>query len=144
MAQITLELADDIVAHFQDAAALENRSFDNYVETILQKYCYGEVAFLPKAVLEWQPQLKTTRSRISPRLVALIFHESKGVCAYCATPLQPYFGWEVDHIIPLSRGGTNLPSNLCAACCACNGTKGSLTGEEFRGSMLFQPAKAAP
>lgn len=31
----------------------------------------------------------------------------------------------VDHVIPISRGGTDLPSNLVVACRPCNLRKGS-------------------
>lgn len=138
MPSITLELPDDVVANLEESAALENRSLDNYLCNLIKHYCYGEVAFLPESVRNWQPPLKTTRTRISPRMVAMIFHESKGVCAYCNSSIQPYFGWEVDHIVPLSRGGTNNHDNLCAACISCNGSKGSRTAQEFRSSLVFK------
>jgi 5-methylcytosine-specific restriction protein A len=35
-------------------------------------------------------------------------------CAECATRLVPLAADEVDHVIPLSRGGTNHPDNLRA------------------------------
>lgn len=37
----------------------------------------------------------------------------------------------VDHKVPLSRGGTNDPSNLAPCCWRCNNDKGSLTDVEF-------------
>ena len=49
-------------------------------------------------------------------------------CAYCKirdVPLQ------IDHIVPKSRGGTNLISNLCMACEACNQKKANRPVEEF-------------
>ena len=49
-------------------------------------------------------------------------------CAYCGAvgPL------EVDHRVPLSRGGTNSTDNVLPACRNCNGTKHQLTETEFR------------
>lgn len=41
-----------------------------------------------------------------------------GLCAYCVKPLPPNF--HVDHVVPLSKGGTNERSNLVAACPSCN------------------------
>jgi len=49
---------------------------------------------------------------------------------YCGTGL----GLEnatLDHVIPLSRGGSHQPGNLVAACHACNQRKGSLLPTEF-------------
>ena len=38
-------------------------------------------------------------------------------CAYCGKTDTPF---EVDHILPRSRGGSNRISNLCLACHVCN------------------------
>jgi 5-methylcytosine-specific restriction endonuclease McrA len=46
-----------------------------------------------------------------------------GCCAYCGTALGQSWHW--DHVIPLSRGGTNWPSNLRPACPDCNQRKGA-------------------
>lgn len=51
-------------------------------------------------------------------------------CVYCGTAL----GLEnatLDHVIPLSRGGSHLPGNLVAACQPCNQLKGALLPTEF-------------
>ena len=42
----------------------------------------------------------------------------KGKCAYCATKLSSKY--HVDHIHPLSKGGSNWPSNLQILCPTCN------------------------
>ena len=34
-------------------------------------------------------------------------------------------------MVPLARGGTNWPDNLCLACDGCNLAKGTLTADEF-------------
>jgi 5-methylcytosine-specific restriction endonuclease McrA len=44
---------------------------------------------------------------------------SKANCAYCGQP-----GGEVDHIIPLARGGTHSIGNLTSSCRRCNSSKG--------------------
>ena len=67
-----------------------------------------------------------------------------GRCEYCLAPqVVISIRHEVEHIIPLCRGGNHLPENLALACCACNGYKGAatenfdaLTGESVR---LFNP-----
>jgi len=49
-------------------------------------------------------------------------------CAYCGYP----YPTEVDHVMPVSRGGTDEPSNLAPACEPCNREKLDSTPEEWR------------
>lgn len=44
------------------------------------------------------------------------------MCRYCGDLNGPY---EVDHVIPISRGGTNAIENLACACVSCNTQKRS-------------------
>jgi 5-methylcytosine-specific restriction endonuclease McrA len=50
-------------------------------------------------------------------------------CAYCHKPLGNDVS--VDHMTPLSRGGTNFISNIVPAHRRCNSSKGAKTPEEF-------------
>lgn len=65
------------------------------------------------------------------------------VCGYCGRPLarhqrgQPWTGTRIniatiDHIIPISNGGTDAPNNLMLACLSCNTEKGKRTLDEYR------------
>ena len=49
-------------------------------------------------------------------------------CIYCGKTKVPF---EVDHVIPRSRGGSNRISNLVLSCHDCNATKGNLTAAEW-------------
>jgi 5-methylcytosine-specific restriction endonuclease McrA len=49
-------------------------------------------------------------------------------CAYCR---QEATRWEVDHIIPRSRNGSNCVTNLALSCHACNQEKGDQTAAEY-------------
>lgn len=53
------------------------------------------------------------------------YHGNK--CIYCAG----IGDLTVDHLIPLTRGGTNWPANLAPACRSCNGRKRHRTYQEF-------------
>ena len=52
-------------------------------------------------------------------------------CEYCTIPMayvpDPF---DVEHILPLSKGGSNDLQNLANACGGCNGYKGNLTQSE--------------
>jgi 5-methylcytosine-specific restriction endonuclease McrA len=55
-------------------------------------------------------------------------------CWYCGKPIQgsPH----LDHKMPLARGGSNGPDNLCYACGPCNKSKSTKTPAEYAGRML--------
>ncbi len=55
------------------------------------------------------------------------FHGNKCIYCGCGGPM------EIEHMIPVSRGGTNWPANLAPACRSCNSSKGSKTFFEFKG-----------
>lgn len=58
-----------------------------------------------------------------------IYEELSGRCAYCGISI--YWGVfrdvHIDHIQPLSKGGTNWPDNITLACKSCNCSKSSKT-----------------
>lgn len=52
-------------------------------------------------------------------------------CVYCGNLVSPATAtWE--HIIPLSKGGTNYQSNKKTCCNKCNNMRGSLSWDTFR------------
>lgn len=55
------------------------------------------------------------------------------LCAYCNCNLKAlaYSKIHIDHIIPLSKGGKDDPSNFAVVCSDCNSLKSDLTIEEF-------------
>lgn len=55
-------------------------------------------------------------------------------CAYCDRA-----GATIDHIQPVSRGGTSNWLNTITACVACNGAKGSRTPAEADMPLRFEP-----
>ncbi|OFV71524.1 HNH endonuclease [Acetobacterium wieringae] len=63
-----------------------------------------------------------------------IFNKTDGHCAYCGTELE--FGkMQIDHIVPISRGGEDDEKNMIAACRSCNHYKSTLFLEEFRSEI---------
>lgn len=62
---------------------------------------------------------------VSKRLRFEILRRDNHACRYCG--LTAPDGWlEIDHVVPKALGGTDEPSNLCAACVDCNAGKGSI------------------
>ena len=70
-------------------------------------------------------------------LVGQILKRDGHKCTYCAAVGD----LTADHVVPLTRGGSNHPSNLTACCLPCNTKKGSkLVSEwDFASSTVFHP-----
>jgi hypothetical protein len=62
-------------------------------------------------------------------LRSVTFAEFGERCTYCGTTSGPF---ALDHVVPVSRGGSNHYANLTPACVPCNASKGSRTLEEWR------------
>ncbi|WP_156439104.1 MULTISPECIES: HNH endonuclease signature motif containing protein [Sphingomonadales] len=59
------------------------------------------------------------------------FFDQGGCCAYCREALSSDF--HVDHVTPLSRGGSNSADNIALACPPCNLSKGAKLLTEWGG-----------
>ena len=82
------------------------------------------------------------RKTIDAQTVELVIEKSNGQCSYCSTEFT-YDNYltstyaTIDHIIPVSKNGTNDVDNLCLCCRRCNCSKGNKLLEEWSG-----PAKS--
>ena len=56
---------------------------------------------------------------------ASVLRRDHGICRYCLSPAT-----EVDHVVPVSRGGTDDVDNLVAACRPCNSAKNNRLPDE--------------
>lgn len=65
----------------------------------------------------------------------------KHKCCYCGIEQGQGRSFEVEHIIPKSRGGSNRISNLAWSCHECNQEKGNLTAAEFGHPEVHEQAK---
>ena len=65
-------------------------------------------------------QLEQFVEVVDPRVV---FRRANGLCGICREPVEPASRWEVDHVIPLVRGGTHSYDNVQLAHRSCNRRK---------------------
>lgn len=63
-----------------------------------------------------------------------IWNKSEGLCWYCGHDLD-FERFDVDHVIPTSRGGGSEIENLVPACPSCNRRKHAHDIEGFRNVM---------
>ena len=92
----------------------------------------------PEKVKEWN-QRRFNSERAAGKLTLTTLRKVKeenikkyGVltCIYCLIPIQP--GQDsLDHLVPVSRGGTNEYENLSIACRKCNSKKRTRTHDEY-------------
>ena len=66
--------------------------------------------------------------RLTSDVIQQVKAEYGGLCPYCN---QPIVNGHIDHIVPVSRGGTNERGNLVWACAHCNISKGNKSLIEF-------------
>lgn len=52
-----------------------------------------------------------------------IYERDEGICQICHEPIGEG-AWHIDHVIPISRGGPDIPGNVRIAHPWCNGSKG--------------------
>lgn len=85
----------------------------------------------PDKVRQWTNQRRATLAKAEGHVTITEFwqlcEESGWLCHYCHGALTRATA-TMDHVIPLSKGGTNLLSNIVLACRACNASKGNRIG----------------
>ena len=65
-----------------------------------------------------------------PQHLAKLYNDQNGKCKYCGVKLNAA-DTQIDHVIPLSRGGKHDLSNIALVCKDCNYLKGPRTDLEF-------------
>lgn len=91
---------------------LDTPTIDALVHTLSQK-------------IRWRKSAAGQRALMTSSLRALIKHRDNHTCCICSISVarEPHLLLEVDHIIPVSRGGMSTPDNLQTLCWKCNRTK---------------------
>lgn len=76
------------------------------------------------------------RKKMTANLRKFILERDDYTCQYCGKSLHDDYNLklEVDHIIPIDKGGKTDPSNLQTLCRKCNRSKGSKSMEVFVGA----------
>ena len=69
-----------------------------------------------------------------------IFYRDRSRCQYCGKRFQAR-DLNLDHVVPLSRGGKSTWENVVCCCIACNSRKGGHTPEEASMRLIHLPAR---
>jgi len=71
-----------------------------------------------------------------------IFFRDRNRCQYCGK-VFPQAELNLDHVVPLSRGGISSWENVVCACIPCNSRKGNRTPHEAGMHLVRQPKRPA-
>lgn len=82
------------------------------------------------------------RRRLTREERRAVYETMGGHCAYCGCELS-YKNMQVDHILPLRKGGADDLSNMLPSCQNCNHYKGALDVEQFRHMIEKTPETLA-
>ena len=96
----------------QTTVTLNPRTIDVLIETLSQKIRFKKSAAGQRALM-------------TVKLRHYIKTRDNHTCRYCSVSLvaEPHLLLEVDHIVPVSKGGLSTPENLQTLCWRCNRTK---------------------
>ena len=75
-------------------------------------------------------EAQVKRKAIPAQTRTMIYNKAKGHCAICGK-FVPCDEYTIDHIIPISKGGTDDESNLQCCCLTCNRMKQDILPEEL-------------
>lgn len=67
---------------------------------------------------------KDQRSLLTKKLKDYIKERDNFTCQICGKYMPDEVGLQIDHIIPIAKGGKTVPENLRVLCSKCNGRKG--------------------
>jgi 5-methylcytosine-specific restriction endonuclease McrA len=128
-------LASDFVSYdFEDWCDLPPRAGDEVIRTP------SRTIRIPKVIqLVRYDRLPTREVRFTRRN---IFYRDRNRCQYCGKTFQQQ-ELNLDHIVPISRGGTSCWENVVCACIPCNTRKGDRTPSEAGMKMYRRPKKPA-
>lgn len=110
-------------------AGLSLSSWTNIKPVVLEFFDVRDGFLHPKR--HWFSVLSpgAERPAISAAIRSAVLKRDDFRCMYCGTSSGPF---DIDHIIPISRGGVaDDIENLITACSSCNRSKGAKTPEEW-------------
>lgn len=111
----------------RSSVTFDTPTIDALVETLSQK-------------IRWRKSAAGQRALMTSKLRNSIKERDNHTCRYCSVSLaaQPHLLLEVDHIVPVSKGGLSTPDNLQTLCWRCNRTKSNKVASDGRVSAVPQ------
>lgn len=86
------------------------------------------------AAIKRRARLRNAEGTIRMEDIVAQGESQKWFCWWCDKPVGDKY--HADHRIPLAKGGSNHPENMCVTCVHCNSSKRDLMPWEFNGRLL--------
>lgn len=127
-----LLLSDTVPATIDDINDAAGCNTSNCIGSMLDAGLIAECDGV-LSVVEWDerqaiPELNRPSAEVWAHLRSTVFERDDYTCRYCG---RRGIKLECDHVVPVSRGGSNDLSNLATACFECNRSKHNKTVEEW-------------
>jgi 5-methylcytosine-specific restriction endonuclease McrA len=90
------------------------------------------------SIMACKGKVFTTRRREPPLTNRALFRRDQNICLFCGIRFDDS-QLSRDHVIPLSRGGGDVWTNVVTACKRCNAHKGSALPNECHMELLALP-----
>jgi 5-methylcytosine-specific restriction endonuclease McrA len=87
---------------------------------IAKDFIRTKTNWLPEYISKHKKRKKSNRKPISTKLRAKVMKRDNFTCQHCGKTVEDGVKLEIDHIIPVSLGGTNKMDNLQVLCMECN------------------------
>lgn len=123
---------DNKEQHRESCARWVEENYDHYKE-IQREW---KKANIEKCRIYWHnrmARIKGNGGTLPPDVEEILFEEQNGLCYLCGDLLYGRLDDppSIEHMIPVSRGGSNVIENIGLAHLSCNSKKGTKTYEEF-------------
>ena len=100
-----------------------------------RKYNVSEKGRLNKILNRIMRRTLNKKYPLTKEKLAKIMEKTNEKCYYCPNPLNEN-NITIDHLKPVSKGGTNHLNNLVPACRSCNFSKQDMNSGEFKEKVL--------
>lgn len=110
---------------FNYTSPTNRKSYSNSI--ILDEERLEDFAEFLNNLIAYRKSAKFQRQLMTPRLRESILTRDKHTCMTCgiSTEKEAHLLLEVDHIMPIAKGGITIETNLQTLCWKCNRTKGA-------------------
>lgn len=120
--------------HLINVASLYQRENREYVRTRKRLYYRANPEKARELDHRRRARKRNAEGSFTKEDVQLMLRQQKNKCWYCQKKLNGKY--HIDHRIPLSRGGSNNPSNLVLTCPKCNLSKNDRLPHEWGDRLL--------
>lgn len=101
----------------------------NREKWLQQKRKWAKANPVSLRLYEHRRRERTKTGVVSKSTVTLLMALQRGRCVYCEAQIES--NYQIDHIVPLAKGGSHVDENIQLLCPVCNRKKGAMHPVDF-------------